>query len=65
MKTVPQRQDYPALARRNYAPTPTPAPANPSRPRGLTPAAIAPCYTPGCRLPSSQRRRPETGFGQA
>ena len=46
------------------APTSTPAPANSSRPR-LTPAANDPCYTPECRLPSSQRRRPETCFGQA
>ena len=39
MKTVPQHQDYPALARRSHAP----ARANPNAgPRGLIPAAHCP-----------------------
>ena len=39
MGTVPQCRDYLALARRGQVP----APASPSRPRGLTPAAHAFC----------------------
>ena len=42
MGTVPQCQDYPALARRSHAPArddPNAGPANPSRPRGPTLAA--------------------------
>ena len=50
MGTVPQRQDYPALARRSHAPTP----AKPSRPRGLTPAARALCRS--ARRPGTFRR---------